>query len=353
MRISTVLSKAKDMFQSRSLFRSVVLPLLIAVVFVGGSLLVVTGAGAAPRFEFLGSVSRFLGSDTGRFHLDKATLSGSPKTSVKLSRPARTAVEGSATSSAALVAKPASPMADRAVRLVPVTGAPDTDIFVEVELEAQGNEVGMQYSIHFDSAVLSISSVSGVNVNPDITLGSGAPAATSVNVNAAGAAAGNLGIGQNFNGGNTNPATVVPAGTQRIARLKFHILSSAASGDSAITFTSNPINRGLFDENGFTIPLPPFTDGVVTVGAASATFSISGRITTPAGTGLRNTTVFMIDPQNVKRTATTSSFGFYQFDSVASGQTYTIGVSSRSYRFSTRQVNVTGNLTNIDFVGLE
>ena len=252
----------------------------------------------------------------------------------------------------AIASEPAVATAARTVSLVSVSGAVNTDVFAEVELEAQGNEVGMQYSIHFDPAVMSISNVTGLNTNPDVTLGSGAPVGTKLNVNADDVANGNIGIGQNFNGANTNPATVVAVGTQRIVRLKFHILPTAPNGASAVTFTNNPLNRGLFDENGFTIPLPPFTDGSVTVGAGPPV-SVGGRVTSPNGTGLRSTTVFLTDPNGVRRTATTSSFGFYQFDDVPSGVTYTLGVTSRSYRFSTRQVNVTGALTNIDFVGLE
>ncbi len=249
---------------------------------------------------------------------------------------------------------PEAPMGSRTVKVVSATGAVGTDLFVEVELEAQGNEAGLQYSVHFDPTVLSISSVNGVNANPDITAGSGAPAGTNLNVNAADAANGNVGVGQNFNGANTNPPSVVSAGTKRIARFKFHILSSAAAGTSSVTFTSNPINRLLFDENGLLISTPPFTDGNVTVGpAAPSLVSISGRTTTPGGNGLRNATVFLVDPIGVRRTTTTSSFGFYQFDNVETGKTYTLGVTSRSFRFSSRSVNVTGNLTDMDFVGLE
>ena len=247
-----------------------------------------------------------------------------------------------------------APLAARTVTLVSVTGPVNTDVFVEVELEAQGNEAGMQYSIHFDPLVMSISSVNGVNANPDITLGSGAPAGTFLNVNAADAPNGNVGIGQNFNGANTNPPTTLAAGTKRVAKLKFHILLAAAAGASPVTFTNNPLNRGLFDENGFTIPLPPFTDGNVTVGpSAPIPVSISGKVTTPAGTGLRSSTVFLQDSTGLRRTTTTSTFGFYQFDNVQTGQTYTIGVTSRSYRFSNRTVSLTGELTNFDFVGLE
>lgn len=80
--------------------------------------------------------------------------------------------------------------------------------------------------------------------------------------------------------------------------------------------------------------------------------TISGRVTTPSGQGLRNASVRLTDSQGVQRFATTSSFGFYTFDGVLPA-TYTIGVLSRQYRYASRTVSVTDNLTNVDFIGLE
>ena len=55
----------------------------------------------------------------------------------------------------------------------------------------------------------------------------------------------------------------------------------------------------------------------------------------------------------IRRTATTSSFGIYSFDMVMTGQTYTMTVGSKRYRFAPQFVPVQGSLTNIDFMGLE
>ncbi len=85
----------------------------------------------------------------------------------------------------------------------------------------------------------------------------------------------------------------------------------------------------------------------------AATVGISGRVTTPSGLGLRNSTVVLTDSLGVRRTVTTSSFGFYQFDNVPTGATYVISIQSRSYRFASRTLQVNDNLTNVDFVGLE
>ena len=80
---------------------------------------------------------------------------------------------------------------------------------------------------------------------------------------------------------------------------------------------------------------------------------LSGRVTTPDGRGLRNAVVSITGPDGVRRTATTSSFGLYNFDNVLAGGPYTIGVSSKRYRFSPQIVTLNGNLSNVDFVGLE
>ncbi len=82
--------------------------------------------------------------------------------------------------------------------------------------------------------------------------------------------------------------------------------------------------------------------------------SISGRIFASDGaTGLRNAAVTLTDSQSVVRTATTSSFGFYAFDNVAPGASFTIRVSSRRFRYQSQTVQASGDLVNVDFVGLE
>ena len=81
--------------------------------------------------------------------------------------------------------------------------------------------------------------------------------------------------------------------------------------------------------------------------------TVSGRVLTSDGRGLRNATVSITDSQGVIRTATTSSFGFFSFPNVTTGGVYTISIGSRLYRFIPRTVQVIDNLTLADFVGLE
>ena len=86
----------------------------------------------------------------------------------------------------------------------------------------------------------------------------------------------------------------------------------------------------------------------------SPAVSVSGRVFSSDGmNGLRNASVSITDPQGVRRITTTSSFGYYAFDNVAPGTSYTIAVSSRRFRYQPRTVQLSGDLTNLDFVGLE
>jgi hypothetical protein len=85
----------------------------------------------------------------------------------------------------------------------------------------------------------------------------------------------------------------------------------------------------------------------------SSDVTVSGRVTTPGGQNLRNAVVSIIDSLGVRRTATTSSFGIYSFDSVRTGDTYTMAVASKRYRFAPKVLQIDAALTNVDFVGLE
>ena len=97
----------------------------------------------------------------------------------------------------------------------------------------------------------------------------------------------------------------------------------------------------------------PKTSPETTTIANAVQPTISGRVFTPAGLGLRNARVVLTDPNGVVRTATTSSFGVYEFNGVVGGLTYTLTASSKRYRFAPRILQITDALTTVDFVGLE
>ncbi len=81
--------------------------------------------------------------------------------------------------------------------------------------------------------------------------------------------------------------------------------------------------------------------------------SISGKVTTPSGQALRNTKVILTDSAGSSSVSTTSSFGIFSFTNIPSAATYVVGVQSKRYRFAPKTLTPAGNLTNIDFIGLE
>jgi hypothetical protein len=85
----------------------------------------------------------------------------------------------------------------------------------------------------------------------------------------------------------------------------------------------------------------------------AANVSISGRVLTADGRGIRSTVVVLADSEGNSRTATTSSFGYYRFDDVPAGGTYVLSVSSKRYQFEPRVVNVQDEIANLDFIAQE
>ena len=118
-----------------------------------------------------------------------------------------------------------------------------------------------------------------------------------------------------------------------------------ATGTSGQSVAGTSSTGGTFNTSGgfWHAALAPTAAGV----------SVTGRVLTPDGRGLRNATVSMTDQQGVPRYARTSSFGYYRFEDVIVGGTYILAVTSKRYQFASQVVNVTDDLTDVDFVAQE
>lgn len=81
----------------------------------------------------------------------------------------------------------------------------------------------------------------------------------------------------------------------------------------------------------------------------AAPASVSGRVVNNAGSGLGGATVTISGPNGQPRTVQTTSFGYYRFDNVTSGQTYVVSVAAKRYLFAPRVVDVSANLADVDF----
>ena len=84
----------------------------------------------------------------------------------------------------------------------------------------------------------------------------------------------------------------------------------------------------------------------------SGSASVQGNVYTPAGTAFRDAVVTLRDSSGTTMTTRSSTTGFYQFNNVPLGS-YQISVFSKRYRFEPKLLNITGNVSNYNFVGLE
>ncbi len=115
--------------------------------------------------------------------------------------------------------------------------------------------------------------------------------------------------------------------------------------------TANSV-LGTYTMNA-TVPGAGTATFTLTNGPAASLATVSGKVLTSDGRGLRNASVTITDSLGNSRSATTSSFGSFSFDNVSTGSSYTFRIQSRLFRFGVQTVSISSDLTLPDFVGLE
>jgi hypothetical protein len=125
----------------------------------------------------------------------------------------------------------------------------------------------------------------------------------------------------------------------------------ASGGDFVVDATiGQPIGPEYSRAPGFAVtpgfwtftPLAPTAAGV----------TISGRIITADGAGLRNARLTLTGPNGPPRSAQSSGFGYYYFDDVPVGSLYVLTISSKRYTFAqpTLTILVLDSVSDADFV---
>jgi len=150
--------------------------------------------------------------------------------------------------------------------------------------------------------------------------------------------------------------SLVGAGT--LINLKFNVVGSAGQVSPLVfqdyTDPGNTMHPG-FSFNEGDPPALTFPGSVCVT--ASLTGNVTGRVLTAAGAGIRNAKVVISGGSlTAPRTVTTGSFGYYDFDGLDLGQTYTVTVNSKIFRFTpaTRVVSAgVSTAVPIDFVAAE
>ena len=87
--------------------------------------------------------------------------------------------------------------------------------------------------------------------------------------------------------------------------------------------------------------------------APATSVTVSGKVFTSDGSGLKNAVVTLMNSQGISTRVITTPFGNYVFNNVATNDSYLITVVSKRFRFAQKNLFVTDNVSNFDFIGLE
>lgn len=154
------------------------------------------------------------------------------------------------------------------------------------------------------------------------------------------------------NGSTANTVVFNQAGT---------ILFAANSSSRSIArFTFDPATGAMTqlgttaaDSAGTTGFFLAGMDYIPAVAPTAASVSVGGRVVSAAGQGVSKAVVTLTDARGNVRKALTNPFGYYKFDGVTTGETYTFNASSKGYSFAPKVINVTADLSEMDFSALK
>jgi hypothetical protein len=103
---------------------------------------------------------------------------------------------------------------------------------------------------------------------------------------------------------------------------------------------------------GFLKTGSPMNVAVQIPSATTANVTVSGRVTLANGQGIV-TTVAIVGPNNFIRWVNSNSFGFFTFNDIPTGATYSVEVSSKRYIADPINVQVNDHITNVNIIATE
>ena len=210
------------------------------------------------------------------------------------------------------------------------SGSTESRVSVPVGMRSNGDEVAVNFVIRYDATRLGNAAVQLVNAADGATLTANTdePGVIRVLVDSSGSFARSNAI-------------------ETLVNISFDIASTAPTGDTPILIEETTISDALA-----TSLAVKATNGLISIAGPNAVVvEIAGRVLAPNGSGLRNATVILTDPNGVTRTATTATFGYYRFEGLAQGKSYSVKVSSRRFRFTEQRITPSDNLSGVDFTG--
>ena len=134
---------------------------------------------------------------------------------------------------------------------------------------------------------------------------------------------------------NNTESVFLPAGIAAGTGLTIEVRPVALNGDGVL------LNGDATDQN-YSLVVYNWS-GLV----GPSFYQMAGRVISAAGRGIGMAKVRITDTQGVTREVRTNPLGYFVFQNVAGGQTYTVNIAAKRYTFVQQSLSLTSNMTNL------
>ncbi len=192
------------------------------------------------------------------------------------------------------------------------------------------------------------------NASPNLTAGhlvNKANTTTTINSNTPNPSNVNTAVTVTYSVAVNSPGAGTPTGTVTVSDGVNSCMATVAAGSCMITLTTSgmrTLTATYGSDANFTGSVSNGVSQTV-MPVLAASVEVSGQVLTQSGRGISSARVIITDQSGDSRTVMTSSFGYFRFTEVQAGETYIISVVSKRYHFAPQVLNITEELTNLNF----
>jgi hypothetical protein len=242
----------------------------------------------------------------------------------------------------------AAPLASAAAPKQPLGGTRDiwpmrisrvgNKLLLGINLDAQGDEAGIGFTLNFDPAVLSLPT--------NISLGSGAAGST-LTANALDAADGKLGILLD-----RDPNQPFPAGITQIVRIEFTIAPGSPSTTN-MSFGNGDVAEEMVGAAA-NVLMSSFSPSLVSLsGPTSAAVALEGVVLNIGREPISNARVVVTGSDGTTTTALTNPYGRFRIERLAAGRFYTVSTFAKNRTFDQVGVTMTDDVSGFEIIARE
>jgi hypothetical protein len=229
----------------------------------------------------------------------------------------------------------------RALRVESASSSAGQQVTANIRVDAAGDESEYGFALKYNSNILT---------DPVISAGAAGAAVRSCSVKPAGVL--NCSVGAFASSNPASSETGIGEITAGANQILLSVTFTTAQRAPAMTIpvTLSDVNASSDAAQLLAIGS---TNGAVTISGATRAVSVSGRVITAQGKGIRNVSVTITYPSGQTQTIASGESGYYQFTDIPAGETYSFSVSAKRYNFaeSVQVREILDNTANIDFVG--